>query len=790
MFFLGTLLIVAGVACALMASISYALVIGGKPTARPYARIGVVGSMMTVAASWTLLISLFLTNRFDIEYVSQYSSVDLSTFYTIAASWGGQPGSFAIWALFGSIVAALLIKRSRHFEPYVLAVLMLVQTGLIAMMLVSNPFNPLIDPNTGLVPNPPPADGQGLNPLLHNFWMIFHPPVLFLAYALVLVPFAYAIGGMLRHDYDGWVVRSFPWTLAAWVFLTIALFLGAYWAYETLGWGGYWGWDPVENSSLVPWLMLTALLHGMIVQRTYGALRRTNIVLALVTYILVFYSTFLTRSGVLTNFSVHSFVSEGLSEAMILFLVTLIIGSVAVASMRWKDIPIRPLNTSFFSRDNMLVLAIVALSVISAVITIGTSMPVISAIPGVGHSLQGFFGSIFEIDDGSALGGQPLTDGRFSLMPSFYERTVPPLGLIMTILLTISPLLSWRTAEKDRQPLSRALTIPIIVGVVGTAIAYVIGVKDVYSLIFIAVAVTAITANGKAALQAWQRHSWKQTGGYIAHIGFCLMIPGIVGSSVYATPEERVVMSTGETVSVYGYDFTFQQWQRTPEGKGALALTVERGDEVFYAYPELYFDDLTQSTMQSPAIRNYLSYDLYIAPFEYVSEDNMNQPVLQRNQPKSVGPYELVFEEFEVDEHAFSETGVAEVGARVRVRYDDEESTFIPKLNLTPKEQQGESDSPFEKTPVELPGGHEMTLEMFDPSQGMVVMKVEGLDLPIKPAQAVITVSKKPAVALVWIGVLVATLGGIVSFVRRNVERKAKLRQRVVELPGSAVRSV
>ena len=165
-----------------------------------------------------------------------------------------------------------------------------------------------------------PPDGKGLNELLHNPWMVIHPPILFVGYALLAVPFAFALAGLWRRDYDGWARQALPWTLAGWSFLGLALLLGGYWAYETLGWGGYWGWDPVENSALVPWLTATALLHALLVQRTSGGFRRASFALAILTYLLVFYATFLTRTGVLSSFSVHSFVEEGLKWIMTSFL--------------------------------------------------------------------------------------------------------------------------------------------------------------------------------------------------------------------------------------------------------------------------------------------------------------------------------------------------------------------------------------------------------------------------------------------------------------------------------------
>lgn len=787
----GTILIVSSAVLALMAGISYILTIRGNRAARTYARVGVFGSLFIVAAIWLLLVALFLTRRFDVEYVYTYSSSNLNTFLTIAATWAGQPGSFAIWVLFNGIVAALLVRKTRHHEPYVLAILMLLQASITAFMLVSNPFNPMKDPNTGMVMFPPPNEGQGLNPLLDNFWMIFHPPVLFVGYALAAVPFAFALAGLLRHDYDGWLTHALPWTLLAWAFLGLALFLGAYWAYETLGWGGYWGWDPVENSSLVPWLLLSALLHSMLVQRTHKSLRRTNFSLAILTYLSVIYATYLTRSGVLTNFSVHSFVSAGLNEAMIGFQIVLIIVCLIILALRWRDIPTRPLQSNFFSRDTFMVLTVLTLVVIALVVTFGTSMPVISAIPGVGHSLQDMLGASFEIDDGSALGGEPLTDGRFSLMPEFFKQTTPPLGLVMMILLIIGPLTSWRSSNDTQQALLQGLRWPFVATIAAAIIALLLGVRDPLGLAFIAVSVFAAGTNILVLLRN-ARISWRNTGAQVTHLGLSMMIIGIVGSSMYASPDERVVMSAGETVSIYGFDITFNKWEATrdqegnPDGKGVLDLTVQHSNETFRARPQLYFDQSMGSTMQTPAIKSYVWRDLYIAPAEYIPENNPNKPVVQADVPQKVGPYTITFQNFEIDDAMLQDTGIAKVGANMSVIYEGKAHTVMPQVTLEADEEALKQDS-FTRIPAIMPGGHKVVMTMFEPSQRLVLLEIEGLDLPVTPARAVITVSTKPIVFLVWTGVIVGVLGGIIAWYRRYVEGTVMLRSKPVHLPQGVI---
>ncbi len=788
MYPLGTFLIVTSLAMAMLAVVSYALVLRGQRLALPYARLGVYATFGGILMAWILLITLFLAHRFDIDYVYSYSSRDLEPFFKVAASWAGQSGSFLIWAVLSAASAALLVRRSKHFEPYVQIVMMLMQLALLVFVLIMNPFAPLIDAATGQPTTPP--DGQGLNPLLHNFWMIIHPPVLFVGYALATVPFAFAISAIIRRDYDTWVLRSLSWTLAAWVTLGLALLLGGYWAYETLGWGGYWGWDPVENSSLVPWLTLTALLHGMLLQRFQGGLRKTNLILALATYVAVFYATFLTRSGVYANFSVHSFVAEGIFETLVGFLIFLTVGSVGLMAWRWRDIPSRTLSDKFFSRDSFFILGLIALVVIALVVGLGTSMPVISAIPGVGHTLQGWMGSAFELDDGTLMNpdAQPFTDGRFSLAPSFYKRTVPPLGAVVIVLMIVGPLLGWR--DSNLRNLVRALRWPALATLVATIAAMLLGVHDPISLAYVAGGTFAIGTNLLMIIRTL-RSGWLRIGGYMAHLGFSLAMIGMVGSSAYATPEQRLVVAPGETASIYGYDFTFNGYQLDAEQRGMLDFTVTDGRGGTYnARPFLYFNPQMGSTIQTPSIHSMLYQDVYISPVGYDPEENPARPILGEGQGARMGPYELIFMQFNLDTAAMNSGGPIRVGAKVLISYEGEQIELEPAIQVVTDEATG--DQRIEFIPADLPGGQTLNLVEVDPTNRMVLLEGKGPgldDLPVIPAKGVIAVSVKPLVIFVWIGIVVGILGGMVAVVRRYLEAHAVLAGQPIRLPkGWALR--
>ncbi|HEU5089363.1 MAG TPA: cytochrome c-type biogenesis CcmF C-terminal domain-containing protein, partial [Roseiflexaceae bacterium] len=646
-----------------------------------------------------------------------------------------------------------------------LGVYMFIQAALLVCMLVRNPFVPHLDAS-GLPFTP--SDGKGLNPTLHNMWMLIHPPILFVGFALMAVPFAFAIGGLLRRDYDGWLKGAMPFTLAAWAFLGLALLLGGYWAYETLGWGGYWGWDPVENSALVPWLVATALLHSMLAQRTGGTLRRTNFALAIATYVTIFYSTFLTRSGVLSNFSVHSFVEEGLKGLMIGYLLFIVVASIAVLAWRWRDIPARQLSEKLLSRDSFFVLAMIGLLVISAVVSLGTSMPIISAIPGLGHSLQNLLGGFFALDDGTTYNpnpnAQPFADGRFGLVGSFYSTSVPPLGLILVILMIVGPLLGWR--DTNPRHLLRALRWPGLAAVLMSCLGLVLGARDLLPIAYVGLATFAIGTN---ALMIWRtlRSGLLRIGGYLAHVGIMLFAVGAVASTLYATPEERILVPEGQSISMYGYDFTFNGWRMMPDGRGVLDLTVQHGNERWHATPQLSFNNVMGSTMATPAIKSELFRDLYVSPAEYQPPVDQNITDLMVGDTKSVGPYSFTFLGFDVPE-AHTE-GSADVGARLLVSYNGADSVELtPKITLLANAANPEEA--VKDNPVDLPGNHSASLAAFDPVERRVIIRVNGLNLPVDPARAVVTVSVKPGVVLVWLGVVLSVLGGLIAVLRRALD--------------------
>jgi cytochrome c-type biogenesis protein CcmF len=380
------------------------------------------------------------------------------------------------------------------------------------------------------------------------------------------------------------------------------------------------------------------------------------------------------------------------------------------------------------------------------------------------------------------LGGEPFTDGRFNVAISFYNITTPPLGIIAVALLTVAPLLGWR--DTNMRNLLRALRWPAVAAVLAACVALFMGVHDLLPLAYVSLGVFAAGTNILMIVRTL-RGGWLRIGGYLAHVGVVILLIGVVGSSVYASPDERLAMAAGSAVAYQGYEITFNEWKQTPDGGGVIDLTVRRGNEVFAAQPELYFDNNMGSTIQNPFIKSYVSHDLYISPADYVPENDPARPVMGIGDMVEIGPYQITFEDFDIDSEAMMASGKADVGAKLKVIYQGtQESTVTPRLMLASDPETGAAT--FEYEPVTLPGGHTLTLNSLYPSQRLIIIEAAGAgidNLPVDPARAVITVSTKPAVLLVWVGMIVGTLGGGIAFFRRYLEGQARLSGQSARLP-------
>jgi cytochrome c-type biogenesis protein CcmF len=354
--------------------------------------------------------------------------------------------------------------------------------GIVAILCKQSPFK--------LLPPPVPADGVGLNPLLQDAWMVIHPPVMFIGFASLSVPFAFAIAALWKKRWDGWVTRAIPWALVSFVTLGTAILMGGYWAYKTLGWGGYWGWDPVENTSLVPWLFTVALVHGMFLQRVRKRHRKVNLILACASFATILYGTFLTRSGVLADFSVHSFIDLGITGWLVAILGFFVLLSVALIAVRWRAIPVfEEEETGLLARSVLFILGIAVFCALACVIILGTSAPLLTRLSGTPSQVE----------------------------ISFYGKTAAPAALLLLLFSGLVPFVSWKAAPA--REIARSARRSLAVGLAVLALALVLGARDPASLVMLFAAGFAADMNLRAVLRKARNGKLGGAGGYLAHVG-------------------------------------------------------------------------------------------------------------------------------------------------------------------------------------------------------------------------------------------------------------------------------
>jgi cytochrome c-type biogenesis protein CcmF len=349
---------------------------------------------LALVAAAGLLWHYFLAHRFDYEYVARYSSRALPPPLALSASWAGQEGSILLWATLGALLGLALLWQPGTLTRPAMFFTSVSQFFLLLLLLVKSPFA-----RSHIIP----PDGQGLNPPLEDPWMVIHPPVLFVGYAALATPFALAAAALVRQEYREWNRMVWPWALFALVSLGAGIALGGVWAYKVLGWGGYWGWDPVENASLVPWLVVAALLHGLLIQRTTGALARTNLLLALLAWGTVLGGTYLTRSGVLQDFSVHSFTDAGLNAPLSAFLLGSLLLGAGLLLARWGSVEARAANWMSLSRESALWLGMITVLVLTGLVAFGTTVPLLTRLAGAPASVQARFYHLISVPLGIAL---------------------------------------------------------------------------------------------------------------------------------------------------------------------------------------------------------------------------------------------------------------------------------------------------------------------------------------------------------------------------------------------------
>ena len=581
--------------------------IAGKLKKRPFLVVSaeravyVIWFLLTFASG--LLVHALLTGDFRLVYVASHTSRDMPMVYKFAAWWGGQSGSLLLWAWILSTYSAIVVymnrRKFRDMMPWVTATLMVTQCFfLILITFMESPFQVLaVGREVTAVP-----DGNGLNPLLQHWAMSIHPPTLYLGYVGFIVPFAFAMGSLItRRPGDDWIHTTRRWTLITWMFQSIGILLGAGWAYAVLGWGGYWGWDPVENASLLPWITATAFLHSVMMQEKKGMMKVWNMVLVSATFFLCIFGTFLTRSGVVS--SVHAFAQSPIGTYFVTFLALHIAVTAYLILDRLDYLKSEAQLESVVSRESSFLFNNLILLASCFAILWGTLFPVIS---------------------------EAVTGEKISVGAPFFNRVNVPIGLFLLLLTGVGPLIAWRRSSLDS--LRRAFLWPTVGGLVLVVGLLIAGVDHPYALMsfglcmFVMWTIVAEFLKGSKAIRQRTGANWlsamvelthrntRRYGGYIVHVGIVAMFIGFTGAAF--NKDSTVEVAIGDTFELGGYEMKING---LPQGQGGN-FTWERADVAVFVggaqidtlHPERRFFPASQQATSEVSIRRRLNEDLYL----------------------------------------------------------------------------------------------------------------------------------------------------------------------------------
>jgi cytochrome c-type biogenesis protein CcmF len=776
-------------------------------------------SAAVLSASGVLWYLIF-NHQYQYAYVYQQSSNDLPLHYLFSTFWAGQEGSFLLWIIMMcGVGGALIAYVKEEYETPVMAVVGFCQFFLLSMIVGlqfgpvevgSSPFMtlaekfpeaPIFQQNPGFIP----ADGQGLNDLLQNPWMTIHPPMLFVGFSAMVVPFAFAVAALWKKRFTEWVRPAMPWTVLAVAVLGVGIAMGGYWAYVTLSFGGYWAWDPVENSSLVPWIIGVAAFHTMLVQKKSGSSQKASLFLSILAYLFVVYSTFLTRSGILGDVSVHSFVDLGLYNQLLIWILSMGVLGFGLLAYRYNELPTPKEEPRVLSREFMIFSGAVLLTASAAVIILGTSAPI--------------FGRIFR-DNPSAV---PI---------EFYNEWTLPLALGFVFLCGLGQLFWWTKMDVDT--LNHALFKPVSFATVATVVVLIVtpfaeqtvvipesapalatmsaagfteGLSQLWTtygpalqmLLLLFVSFFALFGNG-AVLWRIGRGNPRMAGGALAHVGFALLILGVIASSGFARAlpqlgqlqqadeskqvRENFVVTEGQTRTINGYRVTYKGTEPAPRGRNEYILNITDPRNRSYQMRPVAYQGQGDQWFLHPDVKAFLEKDLFVAvtPKEATGIDqDPNNPggefQLATGDSTMLGErkYAVAFRDFEVlkgpaammDSDAPSDPRVP----------DDAQMAVGASLDVT-NLQTGETRSLL-PVYIVMPDGSTQYIENrvadwdlrmafteMSVDTGRATFAVQGVNV-MPDDWVVVQAYTKPMISLVWLGIIVMTVGFIFSVVRR-----------------------
>jgi cytochrome c-type biogenesis protein CcmF len=752
---------------ALFAFVSMALYARSVRVARwlKWARWAFIGAFLMILAAEGVLQYALIAGRYELQYVFSFSERALPLWYKIAGAWAGQEGSFLLWAIWTGLYGLLLMRTAGRSEPWVMTVYAAIVLCLMGILAYQSPFAPVPPPEDASSMPFPPRDGLGLNPSLENIWMTIHPPIIFAGFAALAVPFAYAIAALWRHEYQEWVVRVRPWAIYATTLLGFGLALGGYWAYETLGWGGFWAWDPVENTSYFPWLFMAAAVHGLMLQVNRGRMTRWNPLLCALPFLLFVYGTFLTRSGVLAEVSVHSF--DALAKSALGILLLMLGGGTLLTLGLWVW-RFRLAQTSStcqtgqtgwgFSREAAVRWGILLLILSALISLVGTSWPLIMKL----------------------IRGQPV-----SLQPTFYNQVHAPWVVVAAIVLAAAPMLRWSGMGLD--DILQRLTKSWVMAVATGFVLFFLGFREPITLLVVVLLAFAAYAN-LGAIWRRVRTSRVTIGGFLTHFGLAVGIIGLILSNAYEG-KQRVIVIQGQDTMAFGYRWRYlgmtgdaQQFGDPRFDKhNRVRIEVARHGEKFIAEPRFYLDRrrMQNNSVVWPWIRRWWDHDLYVSFFAPPQVDASPLTArLHEGEKAQVGDYTLRFLQLR-GEGAMGKEGFRAI-ARVRLHkagwkqpVEVEPFRVVTQNGVIP-------------VPITLPDG--AVLVMGDMDVGQRLVEFQLLMVPGKSETWLrwvvpLEVYYKPFTILVWLGPPLALLGGLLAMVRRARDVRFALNRLMPPMP-------
>jgi cytochrome c-type biogenesis protein CcmF len=784
-------------------------------------------SLAVVGVVASLFIIIY-QHYFEYHYAYAHSSLHLPGQYMVSCFWEGQEGSFLLWMFWQAVLGLVLIRTQREWEAPVMVIFALVQAFIASMILGivipvldlklgSSPFillrDAMDDPIFKLQPDFIPKDGNGLNPLLQNYWMVIHPPTLFLGFAFTLVPFAFCMAGLWQKKYSEWIKPALPWTLLGGAILGLGILMGGYWAYETLNFGGYWNWDPVENAVYVPWLVMIASIHTMITYKNSETALKSSMILVVAVFLLILYSTFLTRSGILGDASVHSFTDLGLSGQLLIYMLFFMIAAIVLMAVRWKEIPSTEKEVSTYSREFWIFLGATTLCLMGFQVLIPTSIPV--------------YNKVIELFGGVSNLAPPANQIQF------YSKFQLWFAVAVACLSGIGQFFWWRKMDKEK--VKKELIMPTLITLI--IFALIIAVAKVFQPAYLALTfagVFIIVSNVKV-LQAVLKVNPRLSGGAVAHIGIGMILIGIMFSAGYSRivslnntgliyikemgtefNRDNLLLFLYEPRTMGGYDIEFLGERVEPRHKSGYVKKNDieptadpykvvakkdilfRGNKLYSAkdtfeiYPENTFYEIELRKgekvaaslfprvqvnpamggfLASPDIKRNLSSDLYThvsAPMDASAEIDWGKTEEVRvaiGQEFYINDYVAVLEEVKrLDQLAGLELVGEDVAVQARIKVEGERDTYYaePIFLIKDRAQVGRIASEVNDLGIKVtllnihPESSEFSLALNARQKDWVIIKA----------------MEKPYINVLWIGTIVLLVGFTMAMLRRFKEMR------------------